>query len=75
MRVRDRSAAHHMRDVHLAFMIGWSVMIPIAFWTGLIHSIVFCNVISLWALVATEAGAYQSGRTEVKGDIRGGSEG
>ena len=41
-------------------------MIPVAFITGLVNSITFIVLISLWALVSTEWGAWQASRAEVK---------
>lgn len=64
----NRGAAHRMRDAHLVMAIGWLILIPVSFVTGLANSIPFVTLISLWALVATEFGAYQAGRTEVKED-------
>jgi uncharacterized membrane protein len=53
------------RMAHLFMGIGWCVMIPIVFLVGLNHSVPFLVVISLWALVATEIGAWQASRAEV----------
>lgn len=58
-------SAHLLRQFHLASTIFWLVMIPVSIATGLWHSVAFVTLISLWALVSTELGAYQASRAEV----------
>jgi len=62
---RRHGLARILRDYHLIATFGWAVMIPVAFVTGLAHSIPFISVISLWALVSTEWSAWQGSRAEV----------
>jgi hypothetical protein len=40
----------------------WIVMIPVAWFTGLLFSIGFLSVISLWALVESAWGAYEAAK-------------
>ena len=64
-RVRKRGLAVWLRDFHLFSVAFWVVMLPFSIITGLWHSIAFVTIISLWALVSTEFGAYQGSRAEV----------
>ena len=58
-----------MRRFHGWLTIGWLVMIPVAFTTGLVNLVAFVSGISLWALVGQHWGAWQSVRVEVAQSI------
>ncbi len=60
--------AQFWKGWHLAFMIAWLVMVPVAFLTHLASSVPFVTFLSLWALVATEHSAWQGSRAEVKAE-------
>jgi hypothetical protein len=60
------TSAHAFKRYHLYATLFWMAMIPVAFITGLARSIAFITLISLWALVSTEWGAWQASRAEVK---------
>lgn len=59
------SLPHLLRHYHLLATIFWLVMIPVSIYTGLWKNIGFITIISLWALVSTEMGAWQGSRAEV----------
>jgi len=63
--VFNRGIAKNFREYHLIATIFWIIMVPISVVTGLWHSISFVTLISLWALVSTEWGAWQGSRAEV----------
>lgn len=63
--LRRRTPAQLLRDYHLIATGFWMVMIPVSIITGLWHSLAFITLISLWALVSTEWGAWQGSRAEV----------
>lgn len=54
-----------MRRFHGWLTIGWIIMLPVAFVTGLVNSVAFVSGISLWALVGQHWSAWQSVRIEV----------
>lgn len=54
--------------LHLTLVIVWAVMFPIAELTSLKQSLPFVVGISLYANFATEFGAYQASRAEVRVD-------
>jgi len=60
------SSAHVFKRYHLYATIFWIAAIPVAIITGLWKSVAFITLISLWALVSTEWGAWQASRAEVK---------
>lgn len=60
-----RGSARWLRDYHAIAAIGWAVMIPVSIITGIWRNVGFITIISLWALVATEWGAWQGSRAEV----------
>lgn len=63
--MRRRGMPRLLRDYHLIAVGFWIVMIPVSIITGLWHSVAFVTLISLWALVSTEWGAWQASRAEV----------
>jgi uncharacterized membrane protein YhaH (DUF805 family) len=65
MQLSKEQSAVWLRRYHAASVVGWLVMIPVSIWTGLWHSVAFVTLISLWALVSTEMGAWQGSRAEV----------
>lgn len=58
------------RWYHGISVIVWLVMIPVAFITGWAKSVAFVTILSLWALVATEWGAFQAAGAEVKAEAQ-----
>jgi uncharacterized membrane protein len=53
---------------HLVMIIVWTIMFPVALLTGLKDSLPFIVGISLYANWATEVGAWQASRAEVRVD-------
>lgn len=56
----------------LGRVIFWILMIPVAWLTGLLASVAFLSIISLWALVESAWGAYEA--TKAKKEARRGRE-
>lgn len=54
-----------MRRVNGWLAIFWLIMIPIAYFTGWLQSVVFVSALSLWALVSGHWSAWQAARVEV----------
>lgn len=54
--------------LHFGLLILWAVMFPVAELTGLKQSLPFVVGISLYANWATEFGAYQASRAELRVD-------
>lgn len=57
-----------MRRVNGWLAVFWTLIIPVAFFTGWIKSVVFVSALSLWALVSGHWSAWQAARVEVKQD-------
>lgn len=57
-----------MRKVNGWLTVFWTLMIPVAIFTGLIYSLPFISALSLWALVSGHWSAWQAARVEVKQD-------
>ncbi len=55
-----------MRRLNGWLTIFWILMIPVAFVTGWLESVVFVSALSLWALVSGHWAAWQSARVEVE---------
>lgn len=55
-----------MRRINGWLTIFWIAMIPIAVFTGWVHSVTFISAISLWALVAGHWSTWQAARVEVE---------
>jgi len=62
--------AHFWRKVNLFQIVFWSLLIPIAFVTGLANLTWFVTLLSLIALVLSAQASWQSSRNEAKEDER-----
>lgn len=58
------SAPEFLQRFHGWATLLWVFVIPTAFGTGLIRSVTFVSVLSLWALVASHWAAWQAARIE-----------
>jgi hypothetical protein len=58
------------KTFHLTMILVWTVMFPVTLLTGLKNSLPFVAFISLYANWATEFGAWQATRAEVKVDVQ-----
>jgi hypothetical protein len=54
-----------MRRFNGFSVLFWIVMTPVSFITGWSQSVAFVTLLSLWALVMSSMGAWQSSRVEV----------
>jgi hypothetical protein len=52
--------------LHASMTLFWAVMMPAAFLTGLISSVAFISVISIYANFAGHYSSWQAARTEVQ---------
>jgi hypothetical protein len=52
--------------VHGIRTLAWMVMLPVSFVTGWASAIPYVTALSIWALVETAAGNWQSARAEVR---------
>lgn len=59
-----------MRRVNGWLTIFWIVMIPVAYFSGWLESVVFVSALSLWALVSGHWSAWQAARVEVKQEVQ-----
>jgi len=54
-----------MRRFNGFSVLFWLIMTPVSFITGWSNSVAFVTLLSLWALVMSSLGAWQSSRVEV----------
>ena len=54
-----------MRRMNGWLTVGWIIMIPVSFATGLVKSVAYVSALSLWALVSGHWAAWQAARVEV----------
>lgn len=54
-----------MRRFNGFSVLFWLIMTPVSFITGWSQSVAFVTLLSLWALVMSSLGAWQSSRVEV----------
>lgn len=64
----QRTRARWLRQYHLAMTGLWMLMVPVSILTGIWESVRFVTFLSIWALVATEWGAWQASRAETAQD-------
>lgn len=50
--------------VHLGMAVLWILMVPIALFTGLKHSVPFLVFVSVWALAVGEFSSWQASQAE-----------
>lgn len=60
---RERRAVW-LRRYHGVATLFWVAMVPVSVITGLWRSIEYVTFLSIWALVASEGGAWQASRAE-----------
>lgn len=54
-----------MRRINAFFTLFWLVVAPVALLLGWTESVTFVSILSLWALIASHASAWESARVEV----------
>lgn len=58
-------SARALRRLNGLATLGWTIMLPVALWTGLKNSLPFIVGVSIYANIVSHYGAYVAARAEV----------